>query len=204
MCGPSSGKRPTSLSAAIGPPRAGLSSGGGSTTTTRATDPLSAPGATSAKPAGASIPVEGEIGGSRARRRDRHGPGLWRSAPSSESRSSMTSPGGLRAEWRPAARLGESEDAYFAWLTDSSFAGGSYLSFTSAGIVNEIPPVTDSEALTSAAGRARFVSFARWSLPDDRDVLASSAVTLTCAVRNSQQRLLKDDRPLASPTWVIV
>jgi hypothetical protein len=68
--------------------------------------------------------------------------------------------------------IGKSEDAYFGWLTNGGFPGGSCLLFTSAGIVNEIPPVTDSEALTSAARRAGFLSFARWTLPDGRDVVA--------------------------------
>jgi hypothetical protein len=68
--------------------------------------------------------------------------------------------------------LGKYEDGYFLWLTNGGFPGGSCLLFTSAGIVNEIPPVTDSEALTSAARRAGFLSFARWTLPDGRDVVA--------------------------------
>ena len=67
--------------------------------------------------------------------------------------------------------LGESEDAYFEWLTNGS-ASRSCLLFTSAGILNESPPVTDSDALTSAAHRAHFLSFAQWTLPDGRDVVA--------------------------------
>jgi 4-amino-4-deoxy-L-arabinose transferase-like glycosyltransferase len=65
----------------------------------------------------------------------------------------------------------ESEDAYFDWLTNGS-ARGSCLLFTSAGIANEIPPVTDSETLSSAARRANFRSFAGWKLPDGRNVVA--------------------------------
>ena len=65
----------------------------------------------------------------------------------------------------------ESEDAYFDWLTDGS-AKGTCLLFTSAGIANEVPPLTDSEALSSAARRAHFLSFARWTLPAGRDVVA--------------------------------
>ncbi len=67
--------------------------------------------------------------------------------------------------------LGKSEDAYFWWLTNGS-AGGSCLLFTSAGIVNENAPVPDSQALTSAARRTGFLSFAQWTLPDGRDVVA--------------------------------
>jgi 4-amino-4-deoxy-L-arabinose transferase-like glycosyltransferase len=67
--------------------------------------------------------------------------------------------------------LGKSEDAYFRWLTDGG-ASRSCLLFTSAGIVNEDRPVTGSEALTSAARRAEFLSFAQWTLPDGRDVVA--------------------------------
>jgi hypothetical protein len=66
---------------------------------------------------------------------------------------------------------GKSEDAYFWTLTNGDFAG-SCLLFTSAGTVNEYPPVPDSKALTSAARRAGFLSFARWKLPDGRDVAA--------------------------------
>jgi hypothetical protein len=77
----------------------------------------------------------------------------------------------IRFEGTDLTRVGESENAYFDWLTNGS-ASGSCLLFTSAGIANEIPPLTDSEALSTAARRADFRSFARWKLPDGRDVVA--------------------------------
>jgi 4-amino-4-deoxy-L-arabinose transferase-like glycosyltransferase len=67
--------------------------------------------------------------------------------------------------------LGKSEDAYFRWLINGG-ASRACLLFTSAGDVNEFHPVTDSEALTSAARHADFLSFAQWKLPDGRDVVA--------------------------------
>jgi 4-amino-4-deoxy-L-arabinose transferase-like glycosyltransferase len=70
-----------------------------------------------------------------------------------------------------AAFLDKSEGAYYAWLTNE-IAGGTCLLFTSPGIVNEFPPEIDSEAWTSAARHAGYVSFARWKLPDGRDVMA--------------------------------
>ncbi|MBW0017786.1 MAG: glycosyltransferase family 39 protein [Mycobacterium sp.] len=69
------------------------------------------------------------------------------------------------------ASMNRSEDAYFQVLT----TGGpkdSCLLFTSGGVVNEIPPIPNSEALAAAARRAGFVQAAQWKLPDGRDVLA--------------------------------
>jgi hypothetical protein len=68
--------------------------------------------------------------------------------------------------------LGKYKDGYLVWLTNDGFPGRSCLLLTSAGNVNEIPPITDSEALTSAARRAHFRTIARWTLPDGRDVVA--------------------------------
>lgn len=66
---------------------------------------------------------------------------------------------------------GNSEDDYFRWLTNGS-TGGSCLLFTSAGVINDMLPVADSEALTSAARRAGFLTMAQWALPDGRNVVA--------------------------------
>jgi hypothetical protein len=77
--------------------------------------------------------------------------------------------GGPNFLWIDQESLGKSEDAYFEWLRNGN---QSCLLLTSAGIIDEFPPIRDSDALTSAARRAGFLSFARWKLPDGRDVVA--------------------------------
>lgn len=74
---------------------------------------------------------------------------------------------------------GNPEDVYFSWLADGD-AVASCLLLTSAGAIDEVAPIPDSDALISAARRAKFVSFSQWTLPDGREVVAWRRDTGSC------------------------